>query len=83
MPARKTAFTDPRVASEDLEAEGFAVDEVLLPAVDAVVVPEAVAVLDAPLEDIVGIADELNEALDTNEDDDDAAAPLDVPLPPE
>ena len=58
-------------------------DKVLLPAVDAGVVLEANAVLDAPVEGIDDIADELADALDTDKDDGDAAAPLDVPLPPE
>ena len=83
IPTINTAFTDPRVAFEDLEAEGFAVVEVLLPAVEAGVVPEAVAVFDIPLEDMIDDADELAEVLDTDEDDDDAGVPLEVSLPAE
>ena len=77
-----TAFTDPRVASDFPEAEEPAVEEVLLPAVDAGVTPEAVAVLDAIFEavlepeDIVDIANEPGEVLGVEDD-------IAVPLPPE
>ena len=80
MPMRNMAFIDPRVASEVREIEGLAVDEVLLLAIDEGVVLEAVTVLEAMFEpeDSVDFADELAEALNTEE-----PIPFDVPFSPE
>ena len=82
MPTRKMALSPPRFASdlaEELEVED---EDVLLPAVDAGVVPEAVveavAALDAELEaldaaleaDDIDDIEELAEELDMPEDED-------------
>ena len=63
MQNTKTAFTDTNPAPDVPEAEWLAVAEVLLPAVDAGVVPEAaVAVTDAALDEIAeAVDDELGE----------------------
>ncbi len=74
MQATKSTFTDEWPASEDLEAEGLAVDEVLVPAVDAGAVLEAA--VEEALFEAADEADEAEEAAELDaEDDSDFAAP--------
>lgn len=80
---RNIAFIEGRIASEVLDVEALAAGDVLLPAVDGEVVPEAVAVLEAvtELEEIDDIAVELIDVPVIEADD--VAVPFELLLFPE